>query len=84
MVRGSWNVPTPKRGAVVKGQVVDQMGRPVPSVLVRLNGYEAITDAQGRYAFRHVSPGRYRINLDENSLPADYAIGEPGRELWRL
>jgi hypothetical protein len=73
MLHRLWDVPTPVGGAEVSGVVVDDLGRPVAGVPVRLGNYVSITDPSGVYAFEHVPPGKYVMSLDENGLPAAYA-----------
>src|SRR5262249_30224301 len=73
--------PTPARGAVVTGRVIDPLGHPVRDAIVKLNDYQTRTDEQGRYAFRHVPGGSYEISLERGSLPADYEAGDLGRRL---
>lgn len=55
-----------ERGGRVQGVVLDaRSGQPVPSVLVRLGdrGPGAETDADGRFAFPGLDPGRYVVHV---------------------
>jgi SdrD B-like protein len=73
MLLKTFNVPTPARGGEIAGRVVDNFGRPVAGVRVRLGSYTADTTASGAYAFAHVPNGEFDLAIDENVLPADYA-----------
>jgi hypothetical protein len=71
--RRAWGVRTPGRGAMVSGQVTDQLNRPLPGVRVMLgNEYWKTTDRDGRYSFSYVPTGGYDLQLDARSLPVDY------------
>jgi hypothetical protein len=73
MLFKSWNIGTPTRGAVVRGQVIDHTRRPVAGARVRLGRYHVDTGADGRYVFRNVPRGDYELALVSAHLPADYA-----------
>ena len=69
----SWDVRTPARGGVVRGQVVDQAQRPVSDVPVKLGPYRAVTDEGGQYQFKRVPKGDFELALDQEKLPVSYA-----------
>ncbi len=53
-------------GQTVFGRVVDLDGRPIAGATVKLLGdreesFEAVSDAEGRFEFRHLSPGRTSV-----------------------
>lgn len=79
MVYATHDIGTPARGADVQGRVIDQTGRPVPGVRVKLGPYSADTDRTGHYRFRDVPAGQYVLSLDAQFIPADYAWD--GREV---
>ena len=81
MLRKQFNVRTPARGADVGGVVADPLGQPVESALVRLGDYAALTDKDGRYGFKYVPPGTYKLGVDDKSLPADYSLAAEPRTL---
>jgi hypothetical protein len=80
-LRRAWNVKTPARGGAISGVVKDQLGHPLRDVGVSLGRYTAVTDAEGRYAFKNVPDGAYELQLDEKGLPADYASKAQQRTL---
>lgn len=73
MLTRSWNIGTPTRGAVVRGQVIDHTRRPVAGARVKLGRYQVDTGSDGRYVFRNVPRGDYELALVPAYLPADYA-----------
>jgi len=81
MFRSQLNISSPARYAEVRGAVMDLLGRPVPGIGIRLNSYSTVSNKSGQYVIRHVPPGRYKIHLDENSLPADYRSENEAKEL---
>jgi hypothetical protein len=67
----------------VSGRITDQSGRPVPQVLVGLDAWRVLTDADGVYRFTHVPPGDHILAPDVTNLPASYAE-EPGTRIVRV
>jgi len=59
--------PPPTPGlANLYGVVIDsKTGKPIPSVLVTLNGLETYTDANGNYAFLDITPGTYVVTFSK-------------------
>ncbi|HEX7185279.1 MAG TPA: carboxypeptidase-like regulatory domain-containing protein [Thermoanaerobaculia bacterium] len=80
MVRKSWEISTPARGALVEGQVGEGAGGALAGVPVHLGPYRAVTDGRGRYTFRNVPRGRYEVRVPDEALPAGYS-GVPPRSL---
>jgi len=72
MVRREWDATTPARGGRVEGRVADMLGNPLQGAVVQLGDYSCVTDDRGRYQFRAVPPGTYKLSVDEGRLPADY------------
>lgn len=72
MFNEAWEAKTPATGAQVSGHVLDIVGRPVRSTLVRLGAWSELTDAKGIYRFKDVPSGSYQIYVDEQSLPANF------------
>ena len=62
-------LPAPGR---IAGRVVDAAGRPAANVRVQCDGARdvVVSDAQGRFDFERVAPGRRRLSLGDVSLPA--------------
>ena len=77
MLQKRFEIHTPTRGADVDGVVRDALGTPIEGALIRLGRYAALTNKQGRYGFRYVPEGDYVLQVDDSSLPADYAVGNP-------
>jgi hypothetical protein len=82
------NVPTtaPVGSNVVTGVVADATGRPLRSVLVRLEGAApasrrvVVTAADGRFTFRDLPSDRYGISANKAAyLAAHYGATSPGR-----
>lgn len=67
MASRTWDVGTPAAGGRVQGRVGE------PGIPVQLGPYRALTDEQGRYAFRHVPAGDYELAIPEELLPASHA-----------
>ncbi len=60
------------------GVVIDQAGGVVPFVEVKLNErYEARTDAEGRFVFGALPPGRYRISCQAAGFQLSVVGGVP-------
>ena len=65
-------------GSLLSGRVVNPEGAPVPRMVVRLHAagsatsVEALTDAEGRYTFRNVAPGRYAVEASHDEHRATY------------
>jgi hypothetical protein len=64
-------VPALAQGGAVEGRATGTDGAPVAFAVVRLvpaamgdSGAVAITDAEGRYRFKGLAPGEYRVRLD--------------------
>lgn len=72
VVRKSWEVATPARGALVEGQVGAGLDGALAGIPVHLGPYRAVTDGRGRYAFRNVPRGRYEVRVPDEALPAGY------------
>ena len=79
---------TPATGsAAVSGQVLtdEATPRPVRRAIVTISGdlpaaRSAITDDDGRFAFRNLPAGRFTINVTKVAyLPASYGALKPGR-----
>ena len=73
MLHSHWDTPTPTRGSVLSGKVVDQSGQPGREVLVRLIGYQTVTDARGNYILRilpdkSVSDVMFRLKHQEKPI----------------
>lgn len=71
--------PTPPGAIVVDGLVIDAEARPVPDALVTLTTQplrSTRTDAQGRWAFEGVSPGRYAVAAAKEDRSAGPVSGE--------
>jgi hypothetical protein len=81
MLRKTWQCDVPARGGKVSGAVLDQLGQPVESITVRMGKYSAASDKQGRYAFRSVPTGSYKIGIADESVPADYKIETSAQEI---
>jgi hypothetical protein len=81
MLRKTWPLAVPAMGATVSGVVLDQLGHPVEKVAVGLGNYVALTDKDGRYEFKYVPAGSYRIRILEESIPADYKATSSTEEL---
>ena len=75
MLRRRFDVRTPAAGGRVTGTVVNDTGRPVPGVAVRMGQYVTTSDAAGWYEFRHVPPGTFSLGVDRARLAAVYAPG---------
>jgi hypothetical protein len=58
----------------ISGKIVDQSGAPVPGATVKLTregesaSPESTSDADGRFAFVHVAPGPFRLNISAPGL----------------
>jgi hypothetical protein len=63
----------------VQGRIVDAAsGRGVANALVRVGAKVAVTDAQGRVAFRGVPAGEHRVSLTQQQSLADAVfLGDP-------
>jgi hypothetical protein len=81
MARTHVDVATPAVGGVVRGKVVDLVGNPVPGVAVTMDRYRAISDRAGDYVFQNVPAGHYTIELERESLPADYGSNQKAGRL---
>ena len=59
--------PPPKVGtAQISGHVKDsKTGQTLGDVIVRLNGEQMSTQTNGRYSFRDVRPGTYRLSAEK-------------------
>lgn len=58
--------PTPPPGlANLYGKVTTVTGKPIPGVLVSLNGAQVYTDAQGNYIFEALDPGEYVLQFSK-------------------
>ncbi len=65
-------------GGAIVGLDGDAIGR--AGVVVRINGQpRARTDAQGRFHVAGLAPGVYRVELDEEGLPIEWAVSDDGR-----
>jgi len=53
----------------VAGQAVSATGAPVPGVLLKLGDMRTVTGAQGKFLFRGVLPGRYRLGVNPGDVP---------------
>jgi Carboxypeptidase regulatory-like domain len=82
----------PERGATVFGRVLDPGGKPVPGSRVILGLPDRLTDsedqatvaettsdAQGGFAFRHLSPGRLSLGVEHEG----FASFTPTTATWR-
>lgn len=67
MASRTWDVDTPAGGGLVQGRV-GEAGIPV-----QLGPYRALTDEEGRYAFRHVPAGDYELAIPNGLVPASFA-----------
>jgi hypothetical protein len=81
MVRRELDVSSPARGGRIEGRVADAFANPLQGAVVQLGDYSYVTDDRGRYQFRAVPPGTYRLSVDEGRLPADYKSDGPPREI---
>jgi hypothetical protein len=81
MLRKTWPCMVPARGGKISGTVLDQLGQPVESITVRMGAYSAASDKQGRYAFRCVPTGSYKIAIADESVPADYKIETSAQQI---
>lgn len=53
----------------VKGYVYDEKTKePIPDIIVRLNGYTAVTDKKGRFIFPSVKPRKYYLHIDREGI----------------
>lgn len=63
-------------GASVSGTITDQTGKPVPNARVTLKNVsggqtvETQADAQGKYSFSRVAPGRYEVSVSADGFAA--------------
>jgi hypothetical protein len=73
LVRRTWQVGTPAGGGTVEGRVASALGPPPAGTPVELGPYRALTAPDGRFAFRHLPPGRYGARVPEASLPVSWA-----------
>lgn len=77
-VRGTlvWQLGKERWSTPLEGQITHE-GKPVAGVVLRCDGEEIITDAQGRYRFGHLS-GATSVVVELSSLPYGTAlIGPP-------
>jgi hypothetical protein len=77
MVRRTWDVATPASRSAVEGVLGSSGDLPTAGLPVQLGPYRTVTDADGRYAFAHVPPGRYVLGVPPEGLPADATAGPP-------
>jgi hypothetical protein len=56
-------------------------GNPLQGAVVQLGDYSYVTDDRGRYQFRAVPAGTYKLSVDEGRLPADYRSDSPPGEI---
>jgi protocatechuate 3,4-dioxygenase beta subunit len=53
------------------GRVLDRTtGQPLPDVRVSTTGASTLTDKNGHYALRGLTPGSYTLTLQSNDVPA--------------
>ncbi len=55
---------------------VTAVGDPVPSVVVRVGRFRALTDDEGRFELL-LEPGTYRLAVDRSTVPDGLAVQEP-------
>lgn len=74
--------PAPRPTGSIKGQVVDEDGRPVANVGLWVNargsrGASAVTDEAGNFGFEGLAPGVYDFNIDTRgyTVTRDAATG---------
>ncbi len=58
-----------RNSCVVKGRITDtESGRPVPDMIVRINGSTAVSDENGYYTFRNLKQKTYYLSVDRATV----------------
>lgn len=78
---GAWDVATPARGASVSGRLADRDGAPIKGAIVQLERFRVATDDDGAFSFTPLPRGRYVLEVDPTSLPADLVTTGTRREV---
>jgi len=68
----SFSFDTPTRGGTIYGKVKDSLGNPIPQVKIKAENYQVITNEEGEYEFKGITPGDYEVVIARETIPAKY------------
>lgn len=63
---------TPTRGSTIYGKVKDSLGNPIPQIKIKAENYQVITNEEGEYEFKGITPGDYEVTIVRETVPARY------------
>ncbi|MDZ7723180.1 MAG: hypothetical protein U5R06_10345 [candidate division KSB1 bacterium] len=77
--RAPFGIPLYKKEdlAQIRGKISSQNGENINNIIVRLNGYTAITDTAGYFVFSGIKPGLHFISLDRSTLGMQHVTTIP-------
>lgn len=73
----TFDVATPAVGGIVLGRVIDQTGRGLTGIKVKVDNYAAVSNEKGQYRFEGLPSGSSQVRVDEDSVPTFYEVQTP-------